>query len=130
MSKEDIAMSTHTTTPGTKPAWREKDPALVPDEIRQALKTALELENVPLSHYDDLLWIIAQESGGRVGVCNSCSTARGLFQLLHVNYCLNPNGEQSFGNAVEECRGGIRYVMGRYRSAAKAKAFWRQHHWY
>jgi len=123
-------MSTHPTSTDPKPAWREKDPSAVPAPIQHALREALHLENVPLSHYDDLLWIIAQESSGRVGVCSTCSTARGLFQLLRANYGLNPNGERSFGNAVEECRGGIRYVMRRYKSAAAAKAFWREHRWY
>ncbi|WP_239700768.1 hypothetical protein [Massilia sp. 9096] len=90
----------------------------------------MRLENVPLSQYDDLLWIIAQESSGSAGVRNHRSTARGLFQLLRAQYGLNAQGERSFGNPVEECQGGIRYVIGRYHSASAAKAFWQQHHWY
>lgn len=39
---------------------------------------------------DDFLWLIAQESSGIVGVKNSKSTARGLFQLLRAQYSLNP----------------------------------------
>jgi SLT domain-containing protein len=120
---------TQTKTP-THTLWHAKDPAAVPPAVQQALREALQREGVAASHYDDLLWILAQESGGRVGVCNGTSTARGLFQLLHMHYGLNPNGEQSFGNAVEECQGGIRYVMQRYRSAEAAKRFWVQHRWY
>jgi len=88
------------------------------------------LEHVQPTEYDDLLWIMAQESGGVVGARNHTSTARGLFQLLHAQVDLNPNGERSFGNAVEECQGGIHYIMGRYHSAGAARAFWEKHHWY
>lgn len=73
---------------------------------------------------------MAQESSGIVNARNSDSSARGLFQLLRAQYSLNPNGEKSFGNAVEECQGGIHYIMGRYHSAGAAKAFWQKHHWY
>ena len=61
---------------------------------------------------------------------NPSSSARGLYQLLQAQYDLNPNGAQSFGNAVEEAQGGIRYVRGRYGTAAAAKAFWLLHKWY
>ncbi|WP_310630365.1 hypothetical protein [Paraburkholderia sp.] len=73
---------------------------------------------------------MAQESGGRVNARNGASTARGLFQLLQAQYDLNPRGEASFGNAVEECQGGIHYIYGRYHSARHARAFWQSHHWY
>jgi SLT domain-containing protein len=43
---------------------------------------------------------------------------------------LNPNGTQSFGNAVEEAQGGIRYIQQRYGTADNAVAFWLQHRWY
>lgn len=118
------------TSTGTQAQWHAKDPTVVPTAVQQALRDALQREGVEAAHFDDLLWILAQESGGRVGVCNGASTARGLFQLLHVHYGLNPNGEHSFGNAIEECQGGIRYVMQRYRSAAAARRFWVQHRWY
>jgi hypothetical protein len=110
--------------------WQPKNPALIPAEVQNALRRAMQLEDIAPAHFDDLLWIIAQESGGVVGVHNACSTARGLFQLLRAHYFLNPNGEKSFGNAIEECQGGIRYIKDRYRSTAAAKAFWEQHHWY
>jgi hypothetical protein len=74
--------------------------------------------------------LIAQESTGKVGSRNPHSTARGLFQLLRAQYSLNPHGKASFGNATEECQGEIRYVIGRYGSARKAKEFWLRHHWY
>lgn len=87
-------------------------------------------ENVSSSDFDDLLWIMAQESAGVVNARNGASTARGLFQLLEAQYTLNPRGAASLGDAKEECRGGIRYIYGRYHSARDAKAFWRSHHWY
>lgn len=110
--------------------WTEKDTSVVPLSVQSALREALQIEGVRPTEYKDLLWIIAQESAGVVGVRNSNSSARGLFQLLSAQYALNPNGVDSFGNAVEECRGGIHYVLGRYHSAAAAKRFWQQHHWY
>lgn len=111
-------------------AWEEKDPAVVPAGVQFALREAMRLEGVPPTQYDAFLWIIAQESSAVVGVRNHSSTARGLFQLLRAQYGLNPNSEKSFGNPVEECQGGIRYVIGRYHSANAAKVFWQQHHWY
>jgi SLT domain-containing protein len=73
---------------------------------------------------------MAQESAGTVDARNPVHSARGLFQLTAANYHLNPNGARSFGNAVEEAQGGIRYIEQRYGSADNAVAFWRQHHWY
>jgi hypothetical protein len=64
-----------------------------------------------------------------VGSRNPRSSARGLYQLLPAQYALNPEGEKSFGNAVEECRGGIRYVLGRYRNAAFARRLWQANQW-
>lgn len=90
----------------------------------------MRLERVSDADYDDLLWILAQESSGIVDNRNHSSTARGLFQLLFAQYELNPKGEKSFGNAVEECQGGIRYIYGRYHSARTARRFWEKHHWY
>jgi len=115
--------------PGKQP-WKEKDTAQIPASVRSALREALKIEDIPDAQYNDFLWIIARESSGTVDARNSRSTARGLFQLLRAQYELNPHGEKSFGNAVEECQGGIHYVIGRYHSAARAKAFWQQHHWY
>lgn len=101
-----------------------KRPTLVPLASQIALRKAILIENVSIGEYDDFLWIMAQELGGVVNARNSVSTARGLFQLLAAQYPLNPNGIDSFGDAVEECQGGIHYVMGRYHSARIAKAFW------
>jgi hypothetical protein len=42
----------------------------------------------------------------------------------------DPHGEASFGIAVEECRGGIHNIYGRYRTASNARDFWKRHHWY
>ena len=90
----------------------------------------MQKEAVPPSDFGDLLWIMAQESGGTVNARNPTSTARGLFQLLRAQYDLNPRGEKSFGNALEECQGGIHYIYGRYHTARMAREFWEKHHWY
>ncbi|MQA20375.1 aggregation-promoting factor C-terminal-like domain-containing protein [Rugamonas rivuli] len=108
----------------------ERDPSVVPESSKSALREAMRLEKIPTTQFQDLLWIMAQESSGKVDARNSYSTARGLFQLLRNNYELNPNGADSFGNDVEECQGGIRYIRQRYHSAAKARKFWQRHHWY
>jgi SLT domain-containing protein len=111
-------------------AWHEHRIDDLPHDVQEALRTALALEHEPDTWFSDMAWIMAQESSGRVGVRNGHSSARGLYQLTRVNYNLMPHGEQSFGNAVDECRGGIRYVRQRYHSAAHAKDFWQRHHWY
>lgn len=108
-----------------------KDPGVVPQPIRVALSQAMALERMPAASFNDMLWILAQESEGNIGIRNGQgSTARGLFQLLKAQYHFYPNGEKSFGNAVEECQGGIRYVVDRYHTAALARSFWEKHHWY
>ena len=67
--------------------WKAKDPALVPNASATALRTAMLKEGVPASDYDDLLWIMAQESMGVVGVRNeSGSSARGLYQLVREQW--------------------------------------------
>ena len=122
-----------TTAAPTKPPrhpWVEKDTAAVPDASKTALRQAMQLEGTPPAQFDDLLWIMAQESEGQVDLKNPKSTARGLFQLTAAGYANNPNGTGSFGNAVEECQGGLRYIKGRYGDAATAKAFWLVHKWY
>ncbi len=88
------------------------------------------LENQPQEAANDFLWIMAQESEGVVDKRNFASSARGLFQLLKALYHFNPNGEASFGNAIEEAQGGIRYIVDRYGTAAAARQFWEKHHWY
>lgn len=113
-----------------KPEWQEKDTKNISPIVKTALREAMRLERISSTEYDDFLWLIAQESGGIIGARNGQSSARGLFQLLRAQYGLNPNAERSFGIAIEECQGGIRYVVGRYRSAAAAKQFWLQHYWY
>jgi SLT domain-containing protein len=87
-------------------------------------------EGVPQSWRPELQFIMAHESGGQVGARNPVHSARGLFQLTAAHYHLNPNGARSFGNAVEEAQGGIRYIQQRYGTADNAVAFWRQHRWY
>jgi hypothetical protein len=120
----------HRTTKARKHGWTEKSPNMVPPYVQSALRDAMQAENVPVSDFNDLLWIMAQESGGVVNARNGASTARGLFQLLSAQYSLNPHGRASFGNAKEECQGGIRYIYGRYHSAYAAKTYWQRHHWY
>ncbi len=113
-----------------RPKWTPRDPATIPAQSRQALKQAMVLEHVPESQFADLAWLMAQESGGIVNAKNPHSTARGLYQLLKAQYGLNPNGEKSFGNAIEECQGGITYIIHRYKTAAHAREFWQKHQWY
>lgn len=105
-------------------------PQQVPVDSQQALRLAMKLEGRPDSEFADLLWIMAQESSGKVDAQNADSSARGLYQLLRPQYSLNPRGEASFGNAVEECQGGIHYIIGRYQTAHAAKQFWEKHFWY
>jgi hypothetical protein len=112
-------------------ATRSENPtSMIPAQSDAALSQAMTLEGVPESWQSSLRFIMAQESGGRVDVKNPVHSARGLFQLTAANYHLNPNGARSFGNAVEEAQGGIRYIQQRYGSADKAVEFWRQRHWY
>ncbi|MES2150018.1 MAG: hypothetical protein V4508_09500 [Pseudomonadota bacterium] len=113
-----------------KVAWKEHDPTAISPVVQVALHQALRIENASHLEYADFLSIMAQESNGQVNARNSHSTARGLFQLLRNQYPLNPNGEKSFGNVIEECQGGIRYVTGRSHSAFAARQFWQRHHWY
>ncbi len=104
---------------------------MVPAPIQAALKQAMNVEGVPASSFDDLPWIMAQAAEGKTGIPNQQgSSARGLFQLLKPQYGLYPRGEASLENPGEECRGGIRYIVGRYRTAAAARAFWEKHRWY
>ena len=107
-----------------------KPTSVIPAASDAALSKAMALEGTPPSWQDGLRFLMAQESGGKVDARNPVHSARGLFQLTKANYHLNPNGAASFGNAVEEAQGGIRYVQQRYGSADKAVTFWRQHHWY
>jgi hypothetical protein len=120
----------HRPIKARKHGCAEKSPNRVPLDVQSALRDAMRAENVPDADFNDLLWIMAQESGGVVNARNGASTARGLYQLLSAQYSLNPHGAASFGNAKEECQGGIRYIYGRYRSARAAKSFWQSHRWY
>ncbi|WP_250534475.1 hypothetical protein [Caballeronia sp. AZ10_KS36] len=113
-----------------KRGWQEKPVSVVPLHVQMALRDAMREEHIAAVDFDDLLWIMAQESAGIVGARNGDSSARGLFQLLRAQYNLNPHGEASFGIAVEECQGGIHYIYGRYRTASNARDFWKRHHWY
>ena len=102
----------------------------VPGTSLDALSQAMTLEGVPASWKSSLTYIMAHESGGKVGVHSPVHSARGLYQLTAANYHYNPRGAASFGNAVEEAQGGIRYIRARYGTADKAAAFWHQHNWY
>ncbi|CAH2789652.1 MAG: FIG00459081: hypothetical protein [uncultured Paraburkholderia sp.] len=103
----------HRQAKAAKSGWTEVNPDTVSTTSRHALRKALSLEDVALTQFNDLLWLMAQESGGVVDLRNTKYSTRGLYQLLPPQYELNPDGEKSFGNAVEECRGGIRYILGR-----------------
>ena len=69
-------------------------------------------------------FLILRESGGRSDVANPARSGRGLFQLTRSSYCLNPRAVASFGNAVEEVQGGIRYVLERYQTVQNAVVHW------
>jgi hypothetical protein len=112
------------------PRWVEKPDSALPAQSDAALTQAMSVKGIPQSWQSGLRFIMAQESGGQVNAKNPVHSARGLFQVTAANYHLNPNGARSFGNAVEEAQGGIRYIQQRYGSADNAVAFWRQHHWY
>ena len=102
----------------------------VPQTSLDALGEAMTLEGVPQSWQPALAFIMDRESGGRVGAHSPIHSARGLYQLTAASYHYNPRGAASFGHAVEEARGGIRYIRARYGTADKAAAHWNQHHWY
>jgi hypothetical protein len=116
------------------PASRATQPdhatSIIPAHSGAALQQAMRLEGVPDSWQPGLRFIMAQESSGKVDARNPVHSARGLFQLTAANYHLNPHGAGSFGNAVEEAQGGIRYIQQRYGTADNAVAFWHQHRWY
>ena len=112
------------------PVRSDKPASAIPAQSDAALRQAMTLEGVPGSWQDGLRFIMAHESGGAVDIRNPAHSARGLFQLTAANYHLNPRGAQSFGNAVEEAQGGIRYIQQRYGTADNAVAFWQAHHWY
>ncbi|MBK8015180.1 MAG: peptidoglycan-binding protein [Deltaproteobacteria bacterium] len=125
------------------------------DEFR---KVALEA-GLPESwaNSDAAYWLMMKESGGRVGAVNytygsrakdpsqwasvhnelrsgrisAKSSATGLFQHLSSNANkYYPSGTRGIGNAHEEMIGGYRYVMQRYGSPERAKAFHMSHNWY
>lgn len=114
------ASSHATAAPAAKPSA----------DVAEALKTAMEMEGVPNNWEAGLHFIMQRESSGKVGAANGIDTARGLFQLTKASYHLNPHGAASFGNAVEEAQGGIRYVAQRYQTADNAVGFWKKHGWY
>ena len=119
----------HRQAKPTKEGWVAVDPSTVPTTSQNALRRAMSIERVPLTQFNDLLWLMAQESGGVVDLRNPKISARGLYQLLPAQSALNPDGDQSFGNAVEECQGGIRYILGRYHNAGVARLVWEANHW-
>jgi hypothetical protein len=107
-----------------------KAPATAPGASIDAIGKAMALEGVPASWQPGLTYIMARESGGKVDAQSPVHSARGLYQLTAANYHYNPQGTASFGNAVEEAQGGIRYIRARYGTADNAMAFWNRHHWY
>jgi hypothetical protein len=113
-----------------QPARPYQSVSAIPAQSNAALQQAMDIEGVPQSWRPGLQFIMAQESTGTVGATNPVHSARGLYQLTAANYHFNPNGARSFGNAVEEAQGGIRYIQQRYGTADNAVAFWQQHRWY
>jgi hypothetical protein len=129
-SAASAVQTTALQVPMLHPGLAEKSPSSIPADSDAALNQAMIVEGVPPSWQSSLRFIMAQESGGQVNAQNPVHSARGLFQLTSAHYHLNPNGAQSFGNAVEEAQGGIRYIQQRYGTADNAAAFWRHHHLY
>jgi len=125
---QTAALQGPVTAPRASPTYQSV--AAIPAPSNAALQQAMDIEGVPQSWQSGLQFIMAQESTGKVDARNPVHSARGLFQLTRANYHLNPNGVRSFGNAIEEAQGGIRYIQQRYGTADKAVAFWRQHRWY
>jgi SLT domain-containing protein len=119
-----VPLAASHATPG------EHSASAIPAQSVAALQQAMRLEGVPDSWQPGLRFIMAQESSGKVDARSPVHSARGLFQLTAANYHLNPRGAGSFGNAVEEAQGGIRYIQERYGTADNAVAFWHQHRWY
>jgi hypothetical protein len=120
----------HVPLVAPRAAPAEQPVSVIPAHSDAALQQAMNLEGVPGSGQAGLRFIMAQESSGKVDTKNPVHSARGLLQLTAANYHLNPNGAGSFGNAIEEAQGGIRYIQQRYGTADHAVAFWRQHRWY
>ena len=106
-----------------------KPVSVVPPPVIDALQRAMRDEGVPASERPSLEFIIAQESAGKVGVPNigGQSSATGLFQLTRAAWHYSPHGAASFGDAYEECVGGIRYIRDRFGTADRAEAYWRVH---
>jgi len=100
------------------------------EEAASALTQAMAREGVPDTWRKGLEFIMHKESSGQIDARNPVHSARGLFQLTRVNYHLNPKGEASFGNGVEEAQGGIRYIKQRYGEVDKAVAHWHRKGWY
>jgi hypothetical protein len=99
-------------------------------EAAAALTQAMAREGVPESWRPGLEFIMHKESRGQIDARNPVHSARGLFQLTRVNYHLNPRGEASFGNGVEEAQGGIRYIRQRYGTPDNAVAHFHRKGWY
>ena len=110
--------------------YTEKSIDNIPQSSLDALHTAMSLEGAPDAWFNDLAWLMAQESEGIPGRYNPISKAAGLFQIAVVNYSLFPRGNASIGDPTDECRAGIRYIVQRYHTPAIAKEFWKLHHWY
>lgn len=105
-------------------------PRTTPEQSTTALTQAMAREGVPDTWRPGLEFIMRKESSGQIDARNPVHSARGLFQLTRVNYHLNPNGEQSFGNGIEEAQGGIRYIKQRYGDVDRAVAHWNRKGWY
>lgn len=105
-------------------------PRTTPEEAAAALTQAMTREGVPDTWRPGLEFIMHKESRGQIDARNPVHSARGMFQLTRVNYHLNPRGEASFGNGVEEAQGGIRYIRQRYGEVDKAVAHWHRKGWY
>lgn len=79
--------------------------------------------------FADFDWIIQRESNWRTNAKNPYSGAYGVAQSLPASKYASA-GSDWLTNGKTQVDWGIKYMRSRYGSIAKAKAFWKEHHWY
>jgi len=78
--------------------------------------------------WDDLVWLLNEESTWRADVRNPGSTAAGLFQFLSSTARIygidHPSTTGRFATVSEQTRAGLLYISDRYGDPTSAKARW------
>jgi hypothetical protein len=86
---------------------------------------------IPASVNADLTWIVQHESGFSTSAQNPHSTAYGYGQFLTST---QSSMEKKYGIKYNTPENQLyltyRYIIDRYGTVAKAKAFWQSHNWY